>query len=120
MKKILVLLTITAIVWSCGNNENKTVQAADPTNHPDYQKGFELVANSDCYTCHKVSDKVVGPAYIEVAKRYADQAGAVDTLAKSIIYGSIGKWGQMQMTPHANLSEEEARAMAKYILTLNQ
>lgn len=121
MKKIIGLMMIAAGLWSCSNPEKKIVQAdADPTQHPDYQKGFDLVANSDCYTCHKISDKLVGPAYVEVANRYANQKDAVDTLVQSIIYGSIGKWGQMQMTPHANLSKEEATAMAKYILTLKQ
>ena len=126
MRKIILLLAVAAIAGSCGNNENKSTAAenktatTDATKHPDYQKGFDLVANSDCFTCHNVGEKLVGPAYMEVAKRYAGQEGAADTLAHSIIRGSIGKWGQVQMTPHANLSEEDAKAMAKYILTLNQ
>ena len=126
MKKLLGILLLTGIVWSCTNNETKAppgdkkTTAADPSQHPDYKKGFDLVAASDCYTCHNVGEKVVGPAYVDVAKKYAGQDGAVDTLAHSIIKGSVGKWGQVMMTPHANLSEEDAKAMAKYILTLNQ
>jgi cytochrome c len=126
MRKVILFLTVVSIAVSCANkgnksavSENKTANT-DPTNHPDYQKGFDLVGNSDCFTCHKVGDKLVGPAYTEVAKKYSGQEGAVDTLARSIIHGSIGKWGQVQMIPHANLSEEDAKAMAKYILTLNQ
>ena len=133
MKKTIVLFSIIAFIWSCGNNEKKPATGedkpatgetkaapADPTQHPDYQKGFDLVAKSDCFTCHKTSEKHVGPAYAEVAKKYAGQPEIIDTLAQRVIKGSVGHWGQVPMTPHANLSEEDARAMLKFVMTLNQ
>ena len=126
MKKVLFLFFVTGLVWSCSNNdskpagqENKTTQA-DPTTHPDYQKGFDLVAKNDCLSCHKTSEKLVGPAYADVAKKYAGQTEMVDTLAQRIIKGSVGHWGQVPMTPHPNLSEDDARAMVKFVMTLNQ
>ncbi len=126
MKKLFVLFSIIACTWSCGNNENKPAEGenktsqGDPTKHPDYQKGFNLVAKSDCFTCHNTNEKLVGPPYAEVAKKYAGQPEMVDTLAYRIIKGSIGHWGQVQMTPHPNLSEDDARAMVKFVMTLNQ
>ncbi|RYZ27185.1 MAG: c-type cytochrome [Chitinophagaceae bacterium] len=126
MKNIVFLCFVTALVWSCGNGENKPTEGenkttqTDPTKHRDYKKGFDLVAKSDCFTCHSMNDKVVGPAYAEVAKKYAGQTEMVDTLAQRIINGSIGHWGQVQMTAHPNLSLEDARAMVKYVMTLNQ
>jgi cytochrome c len=79
-----------------------------------------LIAQSDCLTCHKVEDKLVGPAYREVANKYAGQPGAVDSLASKIIHGGAGNWGQVPMTPHPQLSKEDAQTMVKYILSLKQ
>jgi cytochrome c len=126
MRKVFLLLAIAGGVWSCGSNENKSATSenktakTDPAKHPDYQKGFDLVGKSDCFSCHKVGEKLVGPAYMEVAKKYEGQEGIVDTLAQRVIKGSVGHWGQVPMTPHPALSEDDAKAMVKYILTLNQ
>jgi len=126
MKKLVFLCFAAAVIWSCGNGENKPATAenktaqADPTNHPDYKKGFDLVAKSDCFTCHKTNEKLVGPAYADVAKKYAGQPAMIDTLAQRIINGSVGHWGQVPMTPHPGLSVDDARAMVKFVMTLNQ
>lgn len=113
---------------SCGNNDNKPAtdatgnegQTTDITENPDYQRGLALVGSSDCLTCHKVSEPLVGPPYVDVAKRYAGQAGIEDSLANKIVHGGSGNWGQVPMTPHPNLSHDSAVAMVKYILLLNQ
>ena len=123
MRKIVVLLFITTLLWGCANNDKKSAETGnvtaktDPTQHPDYAKGFELVANSDCFSCHKISEKFVGPAYSDVAAKYAGQPDVIDTLANRIINGSVGHWGQVPMLPHSTLSLEDARAMVKYVLT---
>ena len=134
MKKIILLFSFAAAVWSCSDNkseqkpetsvtpaaEKKEEPAPDLSTNPDYKKGLSLVANSDCFTCHKPTEKHVGPAYAEVAKKYAGQAEMIDTLAGRIIKGSVGHWGQVPMTAHPNLSLDDARAMVKYVMTLNQ
>lgn len=134
MKKTLVLLAMAAAIISCGSNDNKKeeettatgsaansgpVAAADLANHPDYKQGFELVGKSDCFGCHSVSSRINGPSYKEVAERYAGRPEAVDSLATKIITGGAGNWGEIAMTPHPNLSKEDATAMVKYILLLN-
>lgn len=132
MKRTLILLGLVIAIASCGNNENKTAndttkdegastaQTTDISENPDYQKGLALVSSSDCFTCHKVSEKMTGPAYVDVAKRYAGQPGIEDSLANKVIHGGSGNWGQVPMTPHPNLSHDSAVAMVKYILLLNQ
>ena len=133
MKKTFILLAMAAVMASCGNSENKTEGAGtgentgagttaseDVSQHPDYKKGLALIGQSDCLTCHKVSEKVVGPSYQEVANRYAGQPGIEDTLAGKIINGGMGNWGQVPMTAHPDLSKEDAVAMVKYILLLKQ
>ena len=79
-----------------------------------------LVAKSDCLTCHQILDNSTGPAYQAIAERYKDQPGAVDTLAHKIIKGGSGNWGTVPMTAHPTISEEDAKAMAKYVLSLKK
>ena len=53
---------------------------ADITKNPDYQKGVEIIAKSDCFTCHKIDEKNIGPAWRDVATKYAGQDTAVKYL----------------------------------------
>ena len=88
-------------------------------NSPDFSRGKELIAQSDCLTCHKEQDKLIGPSYAEVAAKYEETEANVKLLADKIISGGQGVWGQVPMTPHPNVSEEQAEEMVRYILSLN-
>ena len=77
-----------------------------------------MIAASDCLTCHEVDSKKIGPAYHDVANKYAGSDTAVDYLAHKIIHGGSGVWGTVPMTPHPTLSLDSARQMAKYVLLL--
>ena len=83
-----------------------------------YVRGKTMIAGSDCKSCHAIADKSIGPAYKEVAARYAGNAAAVPMLAKKIITGGNGNWGKNVMAAHPQHSEEETTAMVKYILSL--
>ena len=77
--------------------------------------GFLLVGVTVVISHHKV----VGPAYDEVAKRYAGKGSAeVDKLAEKVIKGGSGNWGTVPMTPHPALSADSAKEMVRYILSL--
>jgi cytochrome c len=90
------------------------------SDNPDYKKGLELVAKSDCLTCHKVSEASTGPAYKDVAARYANAADTtIERIANHIIKGGSGQWGAIPMTPHPAVSVDDAKAMVKYVLLLN-
>ncbi len=129
MKKYYVAIALLAIMSACGNNssDKKDEKAATPATvstdlsaNPDYQKGLELVAKSDCLTCHKVSEKVTGPAYKDVAAKYEATDANIAMLASKVIKGGSGNWGAIPMTPHATLSEADAKQMVKYILLLKK
>ena len=81
--------------------------------------GKELILKSDCLTCHKIEDKLVGPAYMLIAAKYPQNQNSVDTLTKKIITGGKGIWGPVPMAPHPTISQADANKMIKYILTLN-
>jgi cytochrome c len=128
MKRVLIIACFSLSIVSCGSQgeenkkpstEDKTANSA-PMDNPDYTKGLNLIAKSDCLTCHKVSERMIGPAYEAVAAKYAATDEVINTLAQTIIKGSVGKWGQVPMTPHPGLSNEDAKAMVKYIMTLKK
>ena len=71
-----------------------------------------------CTGCHAVDKKVVGPAYRDVAAKYAGKAGAEATLANSIQKGSKDVFGPVAMPPNPAITPEEAAKLAKWVLTL--
>ncbi len=79
-------------------------------------KGANLIASSDCLSCHKEHDKLVGPSYAEVAAKY--KKDDIDKLADKIIKGGSGSFGDVPMSPHPALSADDAKEMVKYILTV--
>lgn len=80
--------------------------------------GKALIAKSDCLTCHKENEKVIGPSYKEVAQKYPNTEANVKMLAGKVIAGGVGVWGQIPMTAHPQLSKDDAEAMVRYILSL--
>jgi len=84
----------------------------------NFEKGESLIATSDCLSCHQVEQKLVGPAYKAVAEKYEATDKNIDYLSTKIIQGGAGVWGQIPMSPHPDLSKENATEMVKYILSL--
>jgi cytochrome c len=131
LKKYFVAIALLVFIGACSSNnanDNKTTEAtaaaAAPANalssNPDYQKGVQLIAKSDCLTCHKTDTKIIGPAYKDVAAKYENTEANVTLLASKIMKGGTGVWGQIPMTPHAAMSEADAIALAKYVLLLRK
>ena len=76
----------------------------------------ELAQKNNCLACHTVDKKLVGPAYQEVAKKYAGQKDAEANLIKSIKAGGSGKWGPIPMPAQAALSDADAKTLAAWVL----
>ncbi|MDP3482917.1 MAG: c-type cytochrome [Sulfuricella sp.] len=80
-----------------------------------------LAQKSGCMACHQVAVKVVGPAYKDVAKKYAADKGAADRLTKHVIAGSKDVWGPVPMPPkggNAAVKDEDIKKIVTWILTL--
>lgn len=84
-----------------------------------YAKGRKLIADSDCFACHKINEKSIGPSYIEVAKKYKGVDEAISTLSDKIINGGSGVWGETAMAGHPQLAKDDAEEMVKYILSVS-
>lgn len=78
----------------------------------------DLAKAKNCMACHALDKKLVGPAYKDVAAKYASDKGAVDKLAKKIREGGTGVWGQVPMPANPQVSEAEARTLAQWVLTV--
>lgn len=135
IKPIFISLFFSAFVAACNDVDTKP-----PTRHiktrMDYIKpirgksdsiptdvrnrGEVLVAYSDCKTCHTIDERFKGPAFKDIAARYPVNEGYVAMLAERIIVGGSGAWGYAVMSPHPDISREDAKKMVKYILSLKE
>ena len=97
----------------------KTAPKAPFATAQEIEEGKLLIPKSDCFACHKVSEKLVGPAYVDVAKKYPKTDSTVGSLVNKILKGGSGVWGPVPMAPHTNLSAEDTKKIVKYILSLN-
>jgi len=126
MKKLIAFAIIAMSFFACNSAEEKT-KTGEPEqiktaamDNPDYDAGLNLVAKSDCFTCHKLREKLVGPSYGEIAKKYPNTPETIDTLANRIIKGSQNMWGPVPMLAHPAITKADAEKMVKYILLLKE
>nr|WP_294944108.1 c-type cytochrome [uncultured Mucilaginibacter sp.] len=141
MKKVFIVLGLSLVIAACGGSKpgegdgsdtgsttatDQAAKAAQPnadtsankigTEPAAAGKGATLIAGSDCTTCHKEHEKVIGPAFADIAKKYT--AADEEKLAKKVIAGGAGNWGDIAMTPHPTISLDDAKEMVKYILSV--
>ena len=77
-----------------------------------------LATSKACMACHGVDKKVVGPAFKDVATKYAKQKDAAAYLVTKITKGSSGVWGPVPMPANAQVNEADAKKLAAWILAL--
>ncbi|WP_237586769.1 PQQ-dependent sugar dehydrogenase [Pontibacter russatus] len=98
------------------------VALANPeaSNNLRHIAGQNLLANLDCKACHSIDKASVGPTYTAIAARYTGKAGATEKLARKIIEGGSGNWGQRTMSAHPDLPVDDAKEIVRYILSLSE
>ena len=77
----------------------------------------DLARQKACMACHAADRRMVGPAYQAIAQKYAADSEAIAKLVVSIRQGGVGKWGQIPMPAQPNVSEEEAKVLAEWIMS---
>ena len=132
MKKPLILFALALSIAACNSNKSNsgsdttttttttTTTSKESVTAVKDTAGAALIAKNDCLTCHKLDQKLVGPAYEDVANKYTASPDVIDTLANKVIKGGSGNWGTVAMTPHPTLSMTDAKEMVKYILSLKK
>jgi cytochrome c len=78
----------------------------------------QLARSKNCLACHQIDAKVVGPAYKDVAAKYAGQPDAVAKLTQKVMKGGAGVWGPVPMPANPQVSEAEAKQLVQWILSL--
>ncbi|MCF8208152.1 MAG: c-type cytochrome [Rhodoferax sp.] len=78
-----------------------------------------LATAKNCMACHTVDKKLVGPAYKDVAKKYAGDAKAAEILAGKVIKGGAGVWGPVPMPANAQVNPAESKKLVAWILAMN-
>jgi cytochrome c len=107
--KLLIIISVFSVcLLSCKPDNAKLVQ-----------EGKILLEKNDCKTCHHPINKGIGPAHTTVAEKYEYTDDNVTLLAKRIINGGSGTWGDVPMNPHPDLSQEDAGKIARYVLSLD-
>jgi cytochrome c len=110
---LMVILAMTAIqTMSLAGARMPQTKAPSGT-----LPGEKLVKESDCTSCHAVDHKVVGPAFMDVAKRYAGQPGTVEKLSRKIRAGGSGNWGAVPMTPHPDFTDAQLKQIVTWVLS---
>ncbi|HEY8690601.1 MAG TPA: c-type cytochrome [Chitinophagaceae bacterium] len=121
--KTIIFLFFAVCVISCGGNSGNdttnTSSAKPEVKDPEAVKGLELITKSDCFACHKLTEKNIGPSYASVAQKYKILNDAtMDSIVTQINKGGKGKWGTIPMMPHPAISKEDAQSMAHYIMSI--
>ncbi len=125
MKKHTIFLSlITLCLVACSSTESKQPLASSAPvaiiTKPPLEGGELLIAKSDCVGCHQTQERMIGPSYQEIAAKYKSTPENIKQLADKIIKGGKGVWGDIPMTPHPNISKDNAEIMIKYILSLKK
>jgi cytochrome c len=79
---------------------------------------LQLATAKNCMACHAIDRKLVGPAYKDVAAKYAGQKDAADKLAAKVMKGGSGVWGPVPMPANTQVSPDEAKKLVAWVLSL--
>ena len=77
-----------------------------------------LATSKNCMACHATDRKLVGPAYKDVAAKYAGDKTAADKLATKIQKGGAGVWGPVPMPANTQVNDAEAKKLAAWVLSI--
>ena len=77
---------------------------------------LQLATAKNCMACHAVDKKLVGPAYKDIAAKYAGQTDAAAKLEGKVIKGGAGVWGPVPMPANAQITVAEAKQLVAWVL----
>lgn len=98
MKRFLTMVALSAFV--------ATAAQASP----------QLAKANNCFKCHSVDAKIIGPAFHTIAQKYKGESGAELKLADRIRKGAVGVWGSTPMTAYPDISDADLKTVVKWVL----
>jgi cytochrome c len=82
--------------------------------------GLSLLKTFECFTCHGSKNKLTGPSFDLIAKRYPTNTTSIEMLTNKLIKGSSGVWGNKPMPAHPDLKPYQAREIIRWVLDNNR
>lgn len=107
MNKLMMTAASAALLLMSG-----MASADDPS------AAMALAQKNACLSCHGVDKKIVGPAYKDVAKKYAGDKTAKAKLMAKVKAGGKGVWGQVPMPPNPQVKAEDLDKIVTWVLSL--
>jgi cytochrome c len=108
----LASATSKAVIIAAGSTD----EPIDPS--LPFAAGKALVMSMDCKSCHKTNEKVIGPAFVDVANKYKGDKATYKALTTKIQNGGTGVWGDVTMPAHPSLKKDEAKQILDWIFSL--
>ena len=99
--------TFVSARWTKGEEQDEIVEP-----------GLAMMRQNDCFNCHAVNQKIVGPALLDIANKYRGQEGAIDASVQRVIKGSSRVWGEAPMLAHEQLTADQVQMMVHWIYSL--
>ena len=84
----------------------------------EVEPGLAHIKQNDCFNCHATEQRIVGPAFLEIAAKYKTDPTALEQSVARVIKGSSGVWGEVPMLPHEALNPDQVRMMVRWIYGL--
>lgn len=107
--KTWILTAMFAYALSVNLGDAQAAESAEP-----------LAKANNCLLCHSVENKVLGPAYKDVAKKYKGDKGAEARLIAKVKAGGSGVWGTAAMPPNSpQVKDEDIKTIVKWVLSLD-
>lgn len=96
-------------------NEAQLKNFQNPTSK-EHLLPLSWMGRANCFNCHRVKGKLIGPSFEQIATRYRKQSHAMDSLIKNIVVGSKGRWGDQEMPAQTPLDSNRVKDMVQWIL----
>ena len=111
---------LICVLPACSGEEGESVSPVDPVvlrfSDAEAKSFFNQHA---CNACHEVDEFRIGPAYRDISLRYSGEPESrTQWLAEKIVHGGAGNWGLVPMISNPDVTPEEARAVASWIMAL--
>ena len=108
-----VLLKVSFLADSLNAKKHLTDIAA--SNKENF--AISLMLKSNCFSCHAIKNKLIGPPFEQVARKYPVNSASIESLSKKVMTGTTGTWGNLVMPPHPTIPKENVKEIVRWILT---
>ncbi len=104
---------ILSVKYVSDSSKVKTYLASDANKN---YRVLSWMGSNACFTCHRAKDRLIGPSFSEIAKRYSEQPNSVSELSEKVIKGSQGTWGAQIMPAQTHLPPDQVQGVVQWIL----